>query len=78
MDQSTHYRLQMEHARLVGADQRLAALNPLAVLQRGFALVTLPEGQVVHSTRQVQPGQSIGVQVSDGRFNAQVSGEGTS
>jgi exonuclease VII large subunit len=33
---------------------------------------------VVHSTRQVQPGQSIGVQVSDGRFNAQVSGEGTS
>ena len=78
VDQSTHYRLQMEHARLVGADQRLAALNPLSVLQRGFALVTLPEGQVVHSTRQVQPGQSIGVQVSDGRFNAQVSGEGTS
>ena len=60
--------MQMQRARLTGLEQRLNALNPLAVLGRGYAVVSQADGQVVHSRQQVKPDDELNVQVSDGQF----------
>jgi len=65
--------LQMQRAHTHGLVQRLAALHPLAVLQRGYAVVTRSDGQVVRRTDQVQPGDLLWVQVSDGHFGARAT-----
>jgi exodeoxyribonuclease VII large subunit len=56
-----------------GWQQRLAALNPYAVLQRGYAIVSTCGGQVIHSRAQVTPQAELRIQVSDGAFKARVT-----
>ncbi|MCU0484616.1 MAG: exodeoxyribonuclease VII large subunit [Anaerolineales bacterium] len=73
MGQASQHRLQIEQARLRGTQQHLSALNPMGVLQRGFALVTSMDGSVVHRKDQICPDQSLQVQVSDGRFSVKVT-----
>jgi len=59
-------RLKLEHAA-----QRLAALNPTAVLQRGFAIVRKAEdGQIVRGPQQVRPGERLHIRVAKGDFDA--------
>ncbi|RTZ97374.1 MAG: hypothetical protein DSY89_10935 [Deltaproteobacteria bacterium] len=50
--------------------QRLAALNPNAVLARGYALVQNEEGQLIRSVTQTYPGQPLQITLSDGAFTA--------
>ena len=57
--------------------QRLAALNPLAVLERGFAVVNDANGQSIHHTAQVSPGQALNVRVQDGSFGVLVKESGS-
>jgi exodeoxyribonuclease VII large subunit len=71
------HRLQLQGARVDGLCSRLNTLNPLAVLDRGFAVVSRPDGSLVRSIAQVKPGDGIQVQVADGKFGAEVTqGEG--
>jgi exodeoxyribonuclease VII large subunit len=61
-----HVQLQSAHVR--GMQRRLEALNPLAVLARGYAVVTRREdGSVV--SRVGQATEEMKVRVSDGEFN---------
>lgn len=64
-------RLKVENLRLEGASQRLDSLNPEAILERGYAIVTHQDGQLVRSIKDVSPGDDLEVRVSDGQFNAQ-------
>ncbi|WP_236822686.1 exodeoxyribonuclease VII large subunit [Andreprevotia sp. IGB-42] len=57
---------------LLGA--RLAALNPSAVLSRGYALVERKDGHVVQAAAQLNPGDAITVRFADDAINAQVTG----
>jgi exodeoxyribonuclease VII large subunit len=66
------HRLQLQRARLAGLEQQLNSLNPLAVLARGFAVVTQADGKVVQSAAQVQPGEKLGVRVHEGQFGVEV------
>jgi exodeoxyribonuclease VII large subunit len=59
--------LQLRRERLTGVAARLEALNPLAVLQRGYAVVRR-DGQLVRSVSQVERGDRLAVRVSDGEF----------
>jgi exodeoxyribonuclease VII large subunit len=69
------HRLQLQRATLEGARTRLAALNPLAIMERGFAVVTRqPDGSLVRSVKQVTGGDALEVRVSDGTFPAHVDG----
>lgn len=68
----TQHLLQLNRARLDSAAQWLAALNPTAILERGYAIVRSPEGKIIRSTQQVNPGESLEVLVSDGQFDVQV------
>jgi exodeoxyribonuclease VII large subunit len=58
------------HNRLV---QALGAVSPVAVLQRGYAIVRKPHGVVVQSVGDVQPGEALTVRVSDGEFGVEVT-----
>jgi len=69
------HRLELAVERLKGLENRLTALSPLAVMQRGYAVVTKNK-RVVASTSQVQDGDALRVRVRDGEFGARVSGDG--
>ncbi|SDD36503.1 Exodeoxyribonuclease 7 large subunit [Sporomusa acidovorans DSM 3132] len=56
--------------------EKLAVLNPLAVLSRGYSLVRTMEGQVVTATSQVETGQQLEVILHQGRLNVLVSQAG--
>ena len=74
---STQSHLLALHTSILGGwRQRLAALNPLEVLNRGYAIVTLrSSGAVVRRVEQARGG--ISVRVSDGSFDAEVPGHAT-
>ncbi len=68
------HRLQLQAAHVHGMQRRLAALNPLAVLARGYAVVTRKEdGSVVSRVEQTRPGEQIQIRVSDGSFDAEIT-----
>jgi len=68
-----HY-LQLERSFQDGLQQRLTALSPQGVLERGYAILTDTGGGLIHSVQQVAPGDSLHVRVSDGEFPARVEG----
>jgi exodeoxyribonuclease VII large subunit len=70
---SLSHSLQLKRARAQALSGRWTALNPLGVLQRGYALVTGPDGRLVSSTGQVQAGDDVQVRLSDGRLGARVT-----
>ena len=59
-------------ARAEGLDARLRSLSPLAVLDRGYALVLNPNGSVVRSTGQLSSGSHVRTRLSDGEFGSTV------
>ena len=66
-------RVERAQNRLAAAEARLAALNPLGVLGRGYAVVCDAETHaVVRSVRQAQPQQRLDVLLADGRLSATV------
>jgi exodeoxyribonuclease VII large subunit len=61
------HHIKLQSAHLNGTRNRLEALNPLAVLARGYAVVTRKEdGRVV--SRVAQASDEMQVRVSDGEF----------
>jgi exodeoxyribonuclease VII large subunit len=69
------HRLELGITGMRGLESRLMALNPMAVLQRGYAVVTKNK-QVVASRSQVQEGDALRVRLRDGEFDARVAGNG--
>jgi len=64
---SLSHHIQLESTRVKGIQRRLEALNPLAVLRRGYAVVTRKQdGSVV--ARVAQASDEMKVRVSDGEF----------
>ncbi len=65
------HRLELWRERIEGQAARLNALSPLAVLERGYAVVHHEKtGQIVRSVKQVKAGDRLQVRVSDGEFRA--------
>jgi exodeoxyribonuclease VII large subunit len=64
---SLFHHLQLQSAHVGGMQRRLEALNPNAVLARGYAVVTrIDDNNVV--TRVAQASDQMNVRVSDGEF----------
>ncbi len=59
-------------AHLRSLDARLHSLSPLAVLERGYALVLSDSGDLVRSVIQVTPGDNVVTRLSDGAFISRV------
>ena len=57
-------------ARLHAAQEKLSALDPLLVLQRGYAAVCRENGDILPSVQDVRTGERIRVRMQDGSFTA--------
>jgi exodeoxyribonuclease VII large subunit len=66
------HRFSLQREQIKNLAAQLDALNPLATLNRGYALVEKDQ-TVVTRTDQVNPGDDIVIQVRDGTFEATVS-----
>ncbi len=65
------HRLALEASRLEGLEYQLEALNPLHILARGYAVVTLlKDGTLVRKVKHAR--DEIRIRVSDGEFDAKV------
>ncbi|OPG16471.1 exodeoxyribonuclease VII large subunit [Ferroacidibacillus organovorans] len=68
--------LEAAHQRITRANAYLELLNPLGVLDRGYAVVQSrkKDEQVITSIAQVQPGDAVTLRMMDGTLDCQVWG----
>ena len=72
LDRTLERKVHESAAHLSALDARLHTLSPLAVLERGYALVIDVAGGVVRSTSQVAVGDKVTTRLSDGAFISRV------
>jgi exodeoxyribonuclease VII large subunit len=81
-DQTRHlatllaHQLALRRIQLSNMQKSLSSLDPLSILERGYALVSQADGRLVRSVQQVKPGDSLSVRVKDGSFPVQVQQDG--
>ena len=59
-------------AKVQMLSHKIQALSPLAVLERGYAIVTSKDGKTIKKTTDAKPGQNINLRMSDGILKANV------
>jgi exodeoxyribonuclease VII large subunit len=72
LDRTLERRLHESSAHLNALDARLHSLSPLAVLERGYALVLDAAGGLVRSAAQVTAGDKVTTRLTDGAFISRV------
>jgi exodeoxyribonuclease VII large subunit len=72
MEHTMRRTLHEQQTRLNSLHARLHSLSPLAVLERGYALVLDAEGALVRSLKQVHTGDTFTTRLSDGAFTSRV------
>jgi len=72
LERALERTLRRSEARLDALDGRLRSLSPLAVLERGYALVIGRNGTVIRSASQVVQGDRVRTRLSDGEFGSTV------
>jgi exodeoxyribonuclease VII large subunit len=71
--QGVQLRLARLRAHLEALRAELGHLSPLAVLERGYAIVRDPEGRVVRDARSAAPGALLHILLARGRLRARVT-----
>ena len=72
LDRALERTLSAATVRVGALDARLHSLSPLAVLDRGYALVQSADGALIRSTAQIAPGDCVTTRISDGVFTSRV------
>jgi exodeoxyribonuclease VII large subunit len=72
LDRTLERMVHKSAARLNALNARLHSLSPLAVLERGYALVLDAAGGVVRSTARVTAGDKVTTRLADGAFISRV------
>jgi len=72
LDRCLERLLQSSAASWNALDARLHSLSPLAVLDRGYALVLSANGALVRSTAQIAAGDRVTTRLADGSFLSRV------
>lgn len=57
----------------ISLTSKLDAMSPLKVLIRGYAMVQLPDGNVVRSVKNIHAGQTVNISLEDGIASASIS-----
>ena len=77
LQRTIHSKLEKLQSDVANMGRSLHAVSPLAVLDRGFAVVSKPDetefGQVIRSASSVEVGEEIEAHLADGILNAQVT-----
>ncbi len=67
------HRVSLASAKTQGLAKRIESLNPLAVLKRGFAVVTNQQsGEVIFNEKQAAAGSALRVQLAEGEIHVRV------
>ena len=66
-------RLEAAASRLAHAGAALELVSPRAVLERGYAIVTGPDGVIVRRGAALGPGDAVSVALAEGGFDARVT-----
>ena len=69
----TERQIQTAYSNLGSLDARLHSLSPLAVLDRGYALVIGTDGVIIRSATQIEAGEAVTTRLSDGSFTSRVT-----
>ena len=72
LERAQERRMAVQRAGVERLAARLHTLSPLAVLERGYALVMDAKGGVVRSAKQVTAGDAVTTRLSDGTFTSRV------
>ena len=72
LDRALERLLHASTSTVSALDARLHSLSPLAVLERGYALVLDAAGGVVRSTEQITAGDKVTTRLTDGTFTSRV------
>ncbi|MFZ1941360.1 MAG: exodeoxyribonuclease VII large subunit [Terracidiphilus sp.] len=72
LDRCLERLIESSASRLGALDARLHSLSPLAVLDRGYALVLASDGSLVRSSSQVASGDQLTTRLADGSFTSRV------
>src|SRR5580704_2563190 len=70
----THKRLLENRGALERHTATLQALSPIAILNRGYALVFDATGDLVKDATRLKPGDDMSARVARGRVRARVTG----
>ncbi|HZS93691.1 MAG TPA: exodeoxyribonuclease VII large subunit, partial [Chloroflexota bacterium] len=74
MERAVSGLLRERRSRLEALEAQLRALDPLAVLARGYSvLFDAKDGTVISTTAQAQPGRRLRARVADGEFAVEVT-----
>ncbi len=57
------------------AAEKIAMINPLSVLKRGYTIITNHDGEIISSVKQVQLGEEIHARILDGVIESKVTGK---
>ncbi len=69
---SAQLKLEADKQKISAVSARLAALNPMNVLARGYSAVFDGDGKVVSSTKQIKTDDELTLVMADGKINAKV------
>ena len=70
IDSAIRRRLTQAQSRATVLATRLQALNPLQILERGFAVVSIPNGQVLRRPADAPPGTQLQIRLAEGAIEA--------
>ncbi len=71
--QSTQQQLQQATQHCQMLQEKLATLDPAAVLQRGYAVVRLMDGTIARSTADLVVGQALQIQLGQGEIKVNIA-----
>jgi exodeoxyribonuclease VII large subunit len=67
-------KFERKNLQLENLKRALHTLNPRAVLNRGFAIITAQkDGQLIRSVQQVKPNDAVHIQISQGSMDAKIT-----
>ncbi len=69
---SMRYRLAQERAAYRNIQEKLHQLDPLRILERGYAAVYDADGQIQPSAKSIHPGDTVRIRMQDGVMTAKV------
>ncbi len=72
LDRSLERLIESSASHFGALDARLRSLSPLAVLDRGYALVLSADGSLIRSTTQISSGDQLTTRLADGSFTSRV------
>ncbi|MGB6719548.1 MAG: exodeoxyribonuclease VII large subunit, partial [Terracidiphilus sp.] len=72
LDRSLERLLRSSALTLSSLDARVHSLSPLAVLDRGYALILSSDGALIRSMAQVSHGDQVTTRLADGTFTSRV------